>query len=84
MGMCRWNRRASEEEGNTTNNAEIHSCIHVIDLPPTYEAATRQNNEFPKVSSPSLITKPPPSYEIACSKGNLGGGENSSTAIVHI
>lgn len=84
MGMCRWNgRRACEEDANATNNAEVHSCIHVIDLPPTYEAATRQDNEFPKVSSPASITKPPPSYEIACSKENLGGGESSSTPTVH-
>lgn len=82
--MCRWNRRACEEDGNATNNAEVHSCIHVIDLPPTYEAATRQNNEYPKVSSPSLITKPPPSYDEIAAKmmKNLEGGENSSTATV--
>lgn len=79
MGICRWNRRVYEEEVIAASRTENGNCIHVIDLPPTYEAATRQNNEFPKVSSP--VTKPPPSYEFACSKEKFG--ESSSMATVH-
>lgn len=80
MGMCRWNRRAYEEEVIAANRIENRTCVHVVDLPPAYdEIATRQNDEFPKDSS--SVTKPPPSYEIACSKEKLGG--STSTATVH-
>lgn len=78
MGMCRWNRRAYEEEViAAANRAEHLDCVHVIDLPPTYEAATTQNNEFPKVSASN--TKPPPSYEFACRKEQLGQSTSMST-----
>lgn len=83
MGLCRWNRR-TEEEPNTANRVENVDCVHVIDLPPTYESVTSQNNELPKVdssSSLSSITKPPPSYEIACSKEKL---DQSNTTVHHI
>lgn len=75
MGMCRWNRRAYEEEASVGNSTETQSCVHVIDLPPTYEAAT-------KVSS--SVTKPPPSYEIACSKETMSGESSSAASVHHI
>lgn len=64
MGLCRWNRQAYDDDVIAANHTENMDCIHVIDLPPTYEAATRQLDAYPKLSS---FTKPPPSYEIACS-----------------
>lgn len=79
MGMCRWNRRVYEEGVIAVNRTENRACVHVVDLPPAYEIATRQNDEFSKDSS--SITKPPPSYEIACSKEKLGA--STSTATVH-
>lgn len=76
MGMCRWDRQTYEDEVITANRTETLDCVHVIDLPPTYEAATKHQNEFTKLSS---LTKPPPTYEMACSTEKLG--QSTSTSI---
>lgn len=79
MGMCRWDHGAYEEETITTNHTETLDCVHVIDLPPTYEAATK-HGDLPPLS-PHL--KPPPTYEMACSTEKLAQSCSTGT-INHI
>lgn len=78
MGMCRWNRRSYDEDVTPSNHTDNLDCVHVIDLPPSYEAATRQHNEYPKLAS---ISKPPPTYEAACSTEKLS--QSTSMGIVN-
>lgn len=81
MNVCAWNRRQYEEEvAAAANRSNSIDCVHVIDLPPTYEAATKQEN-FPTLSS---FLKPPPSYEMACSTEKLAQSTGSIGTIHHI
>lgn len=76
MGMCRWDRRRYADEVITANHNENFECVHVIDLPPTYELATKH------ASNPACL-KPPPTYEMACSTDKLAQS-TSTPAINHI
>lgn len=78
MGMCRWDRRCQDEEIIAANRNDNLECIHVMDLPPSYEAVTKNVN----ISTLSSCLKPPPSYEMACSTEKLAG--SSTGTINHI
>ncbi|XP_031621878.1 uncharacterized protein LOC116339918 [Contarinia nasturtii] len=78
MNICAWNHRQYEEEViSAANRSNSIDCVHVIDLPPTYEVATKQGN-FPALSS---FLKPPPTYEMACSTEKLA--QSNSTGTIH-
>lgn len=76
MGMCRWDRQRYEEEVITANRSDSIDCVHVIDLPPSYEIATKQHANF----SRSSFLKPP-TYEYACSTEKLA--QSSSTGTIN-
>lgn len=77
--MCRWDRRRFEEE---VISARLENeCVHVIDVPPSYEAAIKSEH-YPRLSE--LLTLPPPTYEAACSTEKLAQTSNSADPIHHI
>ncbi|XP_055305482.1 uncharacterized protein LOC129570088 isoform X2 [Sitodiplosis mosellana] len=78
MGMCRWDRQRYEDEVITSNRSNSIDCVHVIDLPPTYDVATKHIGNFPRLSS---FLKPPPTYEMACSTEKLA--QSTSTGTIH-
>lgn len=84
MGMCRWNRHRYEEEVIAARHScnDFGDCIHVIDLPPSYETVTQDNtkDEPPRFSS-ILKPSPPPTYELAC---NSNRNENLVGSVQHI
>lgn len=82
MGMCRWDRRNYEEEViAATNRSDSIDCVHVIDLPPTYDdVVAKKHGNFPRLSS---FLKPPPTYEMACSTEKLAQSSSVGT-INHI
>lgn len=67
MGLCRWNQRHyMDAERNEARRScdNIDDCVHVIDLPPSYDAVTNDCNkeEAPRLSA---FLNPPPTYETA-------------------
>lgn len=68
MGLCRWNQRQyMDAERNEARRSfgNISDCIHVIDLPPSYDAVTHDciKHDTPRLSS---NLNQPPNYETAC------------------
>lgn len=74
MGMCHWDRRHYDDEVITSNRNDNLECIHVIDLPPSYDTVTKHGNNL-------ACLKPPPTYEMACSTEKLA--QSSSTATIN-
>lgn len=64
MGMCRWNQSYDDEHGNGTQSNDTD--VHIIDLPPSYETITKDFGIEDPTEKVTALTKPPPSYEIAC------------------
>ena len=82
MGMCRWDRQRYEEEVITSNRTDSIDCVHVIDLPPTYESVTTKHGaNLTKLSS--FLNPPPPTYEMACSTEKLAPSTSTSTGTIH-
>lgn len=80
MGMCRWDRGRFEEEVYRANRSDSTDCVHVIDLPPTYETVIKQEHHIQVESS---LRQPPPTYEMACSLEKLAQS-NPSAIVQHI
>lgn len=67
MGVCLWNQeRYEEEQLNACRLNGAADGVHVIDLPPSYEAVTRNHSKPDESIRCSVAAKPPPSYEMAC------------------
>lgn len=77
MGMCRWDRGRFEEEVIRANRSDSTECVHVIDLPPAYETAIKQEY-YPQLTSSLPL---PPTYEMACSIEKLA--QSSSSGTIH-
>lgn len=67
MGVCLWNQeRYNEEQASSHRLNATADGVQVIDMPPSYEAVTRNHNKPDELTKCAFVSKPPPSYEMAC------------------